>query len=718
VLSSSEITAGESVYATSTLAGDTPDAGGKVTYYYFTGDLCSVGAVQVGSPVTVTGGSVQPSTPQQFDTAGSYSWKALYDGDLNNNRAESACEPLTVSKTNPSVSIRLYPNATSVYGSVKAQAFLVGLSPTAGGNVTYEYFPGSICAGTNNTIVSVNDVMSGRVPHSTTQAIGSAGSYSWKAFYSGDQNNSPATSPCERLTVRRAFVTALLPPGGLSSITVGGSVVFTASLSTSIPNAGGKVTYYYFASGSCSGIGVQIGSPVTVSGGSVPHSAPQQFNTTGTYNWYAVYSGDPNHNGATSECGKLTVSRTSPTITLSVTPSTVLANQQLTASATVSGFRATGRVDFYYFSDIGCTQGRQLSDNDTIVNGVASIPERFDTAGRYYLHAEYSGDRNNLPKTSGCVSLAVNEPDVSISIALSVVPLSGGHLVTVSANLSGAMGAAGGNVTYALFSGSICSGNTVTESKKPVQNGVIPSLEKYQYGGGGNYSWNAAYSWKAASGIHHVISLCAPTTVSLGLVGTSLSVTCNPSSVTVGTSTVCIAKVSTVSGATPTGRVYWSSNSTGKFSPPSCTVRNGACSMRFTPTSTPISSTLLTANYIGDSKAQKFPSVGTFPLKVTMKTSTTVVSCRPLSVTIGSKNPIMCKATVKGYGKPEGSVTWTQTGAGAVSFSVEICTLNKGSCSVTLTGTLSGAVTVAVTYGGDSNDKGNNSLTVTLTVSS
>jgi hypothetical protein len=63
------------------------------------------------------------------------------------------------------------------------------------------------------------------------------------------------------------------------TITVGGTVHDSATLSGATANAGGTVTY-----------------------GVVPDSDPITFNTAGDYYWQAVYSGDANNNAATSLC--------------------------------------------------------------------------------------------------------------------------------------------------------------------------------------------------------------------------------------------------------------------------------------------------------------------------------------------------------------------------------------------------------------------------------
>jgi phosphate ABC transporter phosphate-binding protein len=92
-------------------------------------------------------------------------------------------------------------------------------------------------------------------------------------------------------------------------------------------------------------------------------------------------------------------------------------------------------------------------------------------------------------------------------------------------------------------------------------------------------------------------------------------------------------------------------------------------------------------------------------------TSTTTVSCTLVSVASGSTTT--CKATVANSGSPAGfgftptgSVTWSQSGTGSVSFAPTLCTLSSGSCSVTMKGFKPGSVTVKAAYSGDNYNQG------------
>ena len=71
-LSSSKITAGQSVTDSATLHFATGTAGGTVVYSFFNDGVCTGPSTLVGSAVTVTNGVVPNSASQTFNSNGSY----------------------------------------------------------------------------------------------------------------------------------------------------------------------------------------------------------------------------------------------------------------------------------------------------------------------------------------------------------------------------------------------------------------------------------------------------------------------------------------------------------------------------------------------------------------------------------------------------------------------------------------------------------------------
>ena len=348
----------------------------------------------------------------------------------------------------------------------------------------------------------------------------------------------------------------------------------------------------------------------------------------------------------------------------------------------------------------------------TVTNGTVpnSQPQTFSKPGIYSWVASYSGDWKDNGRQSACELLTVTDPVSSVSTALSQTIISVGQPVTDSATLAGVFNV-GGTVTYEYFSGSTCSGApTTVGSPVTVTDGVVPNSAPQVFSTPGYYSWKAVYGGDsnnlgATGGCNTLTVNASPMTFALS---------CNHASVAVSAKVTCKAKVRG-SGSAPTGSVAWSTSSAGTFSSTSCTLSRhksySTCSVKFTPTAVG-SSVVLTASYGGDSK--NFPSAGTYSLTVTMKTTKTTISCTPQSAVAGSSTVTTCTAKVTGH-SPTGTVTWTQSGTGSVSYSSTACTLSQRTCSVTVTASTSGHVTLTATYAGDPNNQGS-SKTAKLTI--
>jgi len=127
-LTATIVNVGGSVNDTATLANGF-QAGGTVAYGFYTGSSCSGTGTRVGNPVTVANGIVQKSTPQTFNTAGLYSWKANYTGDANNNAAESLCETLLVIIPGANFGTSLTSNSFSVGDKIVINVAVTNSSP-------------------------------------------------------------------------------------------------------------------------------------------------------------------------------------------------------------------------------------------------------------------------------------------------------------------------------------------------------------------------------------------------------------------------------------------------------------------------------------------------------------------------------------------------------------------------------------------------------------
>jgi hypothetical protein len=135
---------------------------------------------------------------------------------------------------------------------------------------------------------------------------------------------------------------------------------------------------------------------------------------------------------------------------------------------------------------------------------------------------------------------------------------------------------------------------------------------------------------------------------------------CSRSSVVGGTHVRCEA---TVTGSSPTGKVTWVSSGSGKFSQTSCQLVGRACSVMFTPTSAVLETTIITANYKGDS--HNAPSADRDPLGVTKASPTITTTLSHLAILAGQS--VYDSATLKGGFQAGGTVTYEYFPGGTCS---------------------------------------------------
>ncbi len=304
--SAADTNLGGTMYDLATLiGGDSPT--GTITFkaYGPNDATCSSPPAFTSSPVTVSGNSGYQSPTFAPTSPGSYRWIADYSGDANNNSVAGGCndsgETSTVGKAFPTIDT----NATSATlgASIHDTATLAGGS-SATGTITFKAYglTDTNCSkpAAFTTSKSVNGdgsyVSSGFAPTK-------AGSYRWRAIYSGDANNNAVSGACndphETSSVNK--VNPTLTTTASPSVALGRTVRDTAKLTGHSPT--GKLTFRLYGPGdsSCSKAPVfTTNNPVTASG-AYP-SATFKPAKIGTYRWRATYSGDANNKSAAGAC--------------------------------------------------------------------------------------------------------------------------------------------------------------------------------------------------------------------------------------------------------------------------------------------------------------------------------------------------------------------------------------------------------------------------------
>jgi hypothetical protein len=313
------------------------------------------------------------------------------------------CTYTNHTNNNPSIATTLSATTVSIGDPVHDSATLTGATANAGGTVTYTAYSDSSCS-QNPQDAGKKTVTNGVVPDSNAISFSAAGTYYWQAVYSGDANNSGATSPCtsEQLVVKtNPSITTNL---SAATANIGDTVHDTATLSGATADAGGTVTYTVYSDSSCSQNPQDAGKK-DVTNGVVPDSNGITFNSAGTFYWQAVYSGDANNNGATSDCQseQLVVSKNNPSIS---TAQNLIPNDDATISGATSDAGGTITFNLFSPSDATCT-GTPALTQDVKVSGKGTYSTTNTTfiakdEGTWRWQVDYSGDNNNKPTHSAC----------------------------------------------------------------------------------------------------------------------------------------------------------------------------------------------------------------------------------------------------------------------------------------------------------------------------
>ena len=295
-------------------------------------------------------------------------------------------------------------------------ATLSGNTATAGGTATYYVEKDDAsCSIAGATALGTKNVANGVVPNSDNYTFTTAGTYEFWVVYSGDANNNTSTSSCGSETVivnaSPATNTQVKNNADDSNIADGAQVAIgtvaydTAWLTGGTATAGGTVTYYVEkGDATCSIAGATALGTKAVTNGVAAASDTYTFTSAGTYEFWAVYSGDTFNNGSTSTC---------LTETVIVDPNSPAPHStpvvQIKDTFNVTGFTAdaTGNVLVGLYSAAGCAAADQLGSDASFtiaqaISGTAETSFVTAVAGDYYYKISYAGDPNNSAFSS-CV---------------------------------------------------------------------------------------------------------------------------------------------------------------------------------------------------------------------------------------------------------------------------------------------------------------------------
>src|SRR5436309_367564 len=253
-------------------------------------------------------------------------------------------------------------------------------------------------------------------------------------------------------------------------------------------------------------------------------------------------------------------------------------------------------------------------------------------------------------------------------------------------------------------------------------SGTPPYTFTWNFGDGGSATGSQATHVYTTSGSFTVTlttndsrgqTAMTSNTITINKRTTSTTIVCSPSSVQIGQSSTCTASVKDTSPGTPStpaGTVDFTNDGSGSFTGAPCNLgavnsTTADCSVSFAPSGTSARTETITGTYTpAPSDTFHDGSLGTFALSVIvagLHSTSTSVSCTPSNVVVNQATS--CTATIRdtqtsGATAPTGTVTFTPAGT---------CTLgnpsgSSASCSVNVTPTAAGPMSVSARYNGDS----------------
>jgi YD repeat-containing protein len=307
-------------------------------------------------------------------TGGSHTINAKYSGDAN-NQPSTGTFTLVVNKYTASVALSALPASGPLGQIATLSATVTGSSPS--GQVQFK--DGANVIGT----VTLTNGTAGF----TTAALG-AGLHNFTADYSGDGNNTTASSAQAPVTISQGTATVTLTTTN-PSISAGQAVtlnLLVAGTPSFVPT--GSATF-------------KDGATVLSTGALIAGARTIGVNTfvAGTHQLTAEYAGDGNYPAAVSAAVTQVVAQAASSTSLSVTSALITPGQDVTYTASVTGYNPTGLVRFL-------DNSVQVASG-SLSNGSATAVVQIG-AGTHVLKAVYDGDVNNTASASADVTRTVD----------------------------------------------------------------------------------------------------------------------------------------------------------------------------------------------------------------------------------------------------------------------------------------------------------------------
>jgi Bacterial Ig-like domain (group 3) len=368
-----------------------------VTYTATVSPAAAAGTVafdEAGTPIAgcaaqPVGSGAATCTLSGYATAGEHAITATYDGDGSYLASASSASKQVVDKTGTTKATMTLASSLDPSTVGEAVTYTATLDTTAAtGTVEFKQ------AGVTITGCAAQPISAGNAQ--CTVVNPSSGWRLVTAIYSGDSNYATAASSSGLGQSVSKKITTLTPSSSLDPSTVGETVTYTATLSTTAATGTVEFKQAGTAISGCAARPISAGTAtcavVDLAAGGV---------------WIAaVYSGDSNYAASSSTILTETVKKRTTTTAVSSSMNPLTVGEAVTYTATVSPAAASGTVEFEEEGApiVGCTA--EIISSGTATCTVTGNSKRYT----YGITAAYSGDSSDLASTSSMFTQIVEPP--------------------------------------------------------------------------------------------------------------------------------------------------------------------------------------------------------------------------------------------------------------------------------------------------------------------
>jgi hypothetical protein len=419
---------GLQIFANVSLSGSSPT--GSVTFRLFgpSDPTCS-GAIFT-STIAVAGSSLNSD---HFTTSqtGTYRWQATYGGDVNNNSygptpCATASAAVTVSPTYTGLAVTAAPPSG---GTIHATANLGGYRPTGSINFLLTAPGDDFCS---NTPVFSSVVPVAGIGTYTSAAYSPtvAGSYKWRAIYSGDPNNyedgptacldqnaavtvDSVTSPSPGISFNPASVTfatqGVTTASPIQRITV--SSTGSAALAVkSIAVAGNNPGDFPTSGDTCTGATVAPGASCTIG---VAFSPTATGTRSATVTFADNSPGGPHVVAVSGPANPRPL--TTPQVVATASGPVEVGGAIWATAGLSAGSAPTGSVTVRLYGNTTCSGPPIFTSTIAVSSGNGAYRSASYTttaAGDFRFVATYAGDANNSAVASPC-----SDPKAKVTVS-------------------------------------------------------------------------------------------------------------------------------------------------------------------------------------------------------------------------------------------------------------------------------------------------------------